>query len=102
MKTDDAVSQHPFENLLTPGADAEMLRVRPGNMPKHDHGGAREPLTNQSRSQSEVVVLNQDNWILRIDLLTHGVGKLLVDGLVVAPVVTPKDRAGMGNMAERP
>src|SRR5258708_20429752 len=53
--------------------------------------------------QCEVVVLHQDDRPNSVfDLLEQGIGELSVDCLVIIPVAGPKNRAGVGDMAEWP
>ena len=102
VKAQDARAEHSLEQLVAPGADAEPLRVGPGDVPEHDDGRPGQPLANEARHEGEVIVLNEDDRIFGVHLLTDGVGELLVDGLVVLPVLASEDGAGVREVAERP
>ena len=54
-----------------PGADAECLGVRPGDVPEGDDGGARQALPNHARQQSEVIVLHEDDRVAPACLLAR-------------------------------
>ena len=69
VKAQDACAEHSLEKLLAPGADAETLRVGPGDVPEHDHGRPGQPLADQARHEGEVIVLNENDRVLGIDLL---------------------------------
>ena len=102
VKAEDARAEHSLEQLVAPGADAEPLRVGPGDVPEHDHGRPGQPLADEVGHEGEVIVLNEDDRVFRVDLLAESVRELLVDGLVVLPVLASEDGPGMCEVAERP
>ena len=59
VETDDAVSQHPFQNLLPPGTNPETFGIRPRNVPEHQHRGLRQALADHPGRQGEMVILNR-------------------------------------------
>ena len=102
VEADDAGAEQAFEDLLLPGADAEGLGVRPGDVPEGDDGRLGQALADHARRQGEVVVLDQHDRVLGARLARDRVGEALVDGLVAAPVALAEDRADEGDVAERP
>ena len=71
-------------------------------MPERDDRGSREALTDELGRQREVVILHEDDRILRVDLGAHGVDELAVHLLVVLPVLGAEGGARVRKMAERP
>ena len=50
-----------------------------------------------------MIVLHEDDRFVAVpDLLEDGVGEPAIDGLVVLPIVGPKDRARVGDVTEGP
>ena len=63
MKSEDGTAKKTVDDFPAPGNDAEGLRVRPWNMPEHDHGGSRQSFPDHARQQRKVIVLNEDDRI---------------------------------------
>jgi hypothetical protein len=102
VKPDDARAEHPFEQLVSPGADSEPLRVGPGDVPEGDDGGPRQPFADETGCEREVVVLDEHDRVLGVHLLAKGFRELLVDRLVVIPVLAAEDRTGVRDVTQRP
>ena len=99
MKAEDRAAEHALENFPPPGADAEGLGVRPGNVPEGQDGRPGQAGANHRRQEREVVVLHQDDRILAARFGDDGIGEALVDGPVVLPVGLAEDGTHMGDMA---
>jgi hypothetical protein len=61
------------------GQMPDALRVGPGDVPERDDRRAGQPLADHLRREGEVVVLHQDDGVVGVDLLAHGVGEPPVD-----------------------
>src|SRR5260221_2756989 len=53
VESENAAPEETVDQLLAPGADAEGLRVRPGNVPERDDGRRRDALADHARQQRE-------------------------------------------------
>ena len=62
----------------------------------------REPLADHLRHEREVVVLHQNDGIVRVDLLADGVGEFAVDRDVLGPIARAEFGPGVRHVAERP
>src|ERR1017187_6977727 len=84
-------------------ADFKRLRCGPGDVPEDCDARLGEAIFQHPRQQGKMIVLNKDHGILFAgDFLDESVGKLLVDCVVVFPIRSAKDGAGVGDVAERP
>ncbi len=103
VEADEIGSEQPVEQFLPPRADAERLRVGPRDVPEDGHAGVGSLGLDERRQPREVVVLDEQQWLLDIgDFVEDGVGELLIHALVVMPVARPKHRARVRDMTERP
>jgi hypothetical protein len=76
VEADDARAEQAGEQLFAPRADADALRVGPGDVPEGEDRRARQALADHLRREGEVVVLHEHDRIVGVDLLAHGVGEL--------------------------
>jgi len=102
VEPDDAAPQETLEQLLAERADAESLRVGPGDVPEGQDGGARQALADEPRRQREVVVLHQDDGVLAVGFRADRVGEAAVHLLVMLEVLAPEAGPRVRDMAERP
>ncbi len=102
VEPDDARPQQPFDELIAPGADAHALGVGPGDVPERDDGRAREAGADHRGGEGEVVVLHEDDGVVRVDLVADGVSEALVDLAVLLPVRGTKLGARVGDVTEGP
>ena len=102
VETNDTAAQQPLQNFVAPGTNSHALGVGPRDVPEDDDGRGRKTLANHRRRQGEVIVLHQNNGILRVDFAAHRVGELLIDGAVLPPVLGAEDWSRVRVMAERP
>ena len=102
VKSENRAAEQAVDNSLLPRADAEGLRVGPGNMPEGDDRRLRQPLPDHPRREREVIVLHQDDRILGLGLLGDGVGEPRVDLFIELPVALPELRAHERDVAQRP
>ena len=103
VKPDEIGSQQAIHQLTLPGTNAKGFRVGPRDVPEDGYAGIRSLLFDQPRQQCEVVVLDQNHGLGGIfNLLKHSIGEFLVDLPIVLPILCPKNRACVGNVAERP
>ena len=102
MEAKDGAAQQPVQDLASPRADAERLRIRPGNVPEHEDGGVGQPLSDHLRQQREVVVLDEDHRIADPCLGNDGVRKALVDRPITLPVRLAEDRPHVRDVAQGP
>src|SRR5687768_8452021 len=102
LETDDAAPQQPVQDLRSPRADPEPLRMRPRNVPEGDHRGPGYALPDEAWREGEVVVLDEDDRVSRVDLGARRVREHSVGVLVVAPVRGPEDGPVVREVAERP
>jgi hypothetical protein len=102
VKADDAAAEQPLQDLVAPGADAEALRVGPGDVPEREDCRARQAPPHQLWHQRKVVVLHEHDRILGVRLVADSVGELLIDLLVVRPVIGAEHRPCVRVVAQRP
>ena len=102
VKAQDAAAEQARQQLIAPGTDAESFRVGPRDVPEGQHDGPGKPFADHAGEQREVVILDQDDRIDRLDLLAHGLGKLLIDRLVVIPVLDPELGPRVSHVTKRP
>src|SRR5689334_3311465 len=102
MESENTRPEHPLEEFFAPGANAEAFGVRPGDMPEHDHCCPRKPFANEPRHETEVVVLNEDDRVIRVDFVAERVREFAVHGAVVFEVRATKDWTRVCDVTERP
>ena len=102
MKAENRAAQQSIHDLLAPGADAERLGVRPGDVPERQDGGAGQPLAYHPRQKRKVIVVNEHDRVFVRRLLDDRIGEALVDRHVLLPVLLAEGRAHEGDMAQRP
>ncbi len=102
VEAENAASQQAFQHFVAPGTDAHPLGIGPGNVPEDNDGGGGQALANHRGRQGEVIILHQDDGILRVHFAAHRVGKFLVDGAVLPPVLGAEDGPRVRHVAERP
>ena len=102
VEAEDAAAEHSCQQLIPPWTDPESLEVGPGDMPEAEDGGPRKALADHPRQQREVVVLDENDGIVRFDFVAHGFGELAVHRDVLPPVLATEDGPGVSDMAQRP
>ena len=103
MEADEIRTKEAIEQFALPRADFKRLRCGPGDVPEDCDARLGEAIFQHPRQQGKMIVLNKDHGILFAgDFLDESVGKLLVDCVVVFPIRSAKDGAGVGDVAERP
>ena len=96
------VAEHPVENLVFPGTDAEHFRIRPRDVPELGHHQIVARVFEHPRQKGEVIVLHEHHCRSVADLVQNGIGELAVDALIIAPIVHVEARTGVGNVTQRP
>ena len=86
MKAQDRTSEEAADDLFLEGANAERLGVRPRYVPEGDDRGARQPLFQQARQDRKVIILHEDDRLLRRRLPRNRIGEQLIDFVVRLPV----------------
>src|SRR5580698_8392848 len=103
VKTDQVRTQQTVEQFALPGANTKGFGVWPRNVPENRDSCIRPLLLDQPWQEREVVVLKQYHRVRNIlNLVQHGLGELVVHGLVVFPVGSTKDGPRVCNVTERP
>ena len=102
MKTEQVVSQHPVQDVILPGADAEDVRVGPGDVPELADDSVLIGFADVTGEQGQMVVLDEDNGRVVVDFVEHQVGEAPVDGLVAVVMLRVEYRLSVGDMTERP
>ena len=93
VEADEICAEKSVEQFALPRTNAEDFRIRPGNVPEDGDASIRTCFLDQARHQGKVIVLNEDNRILRgRHFLESGIGEALIHFLIVAPVFGPKNR----------
>ena len=100
MEADQVRAQQAIQQLALPGADAEGLRIRPGDVPEDSDPGIRPRFLDHAGHQGEVIILHQYGGILFVRrLLDKSVGKAPVDLVVGFPILLAKDGTRMRDVA---
>ena len=103
METDEIRTEEAIEQFALPRADLKSLRCGPRDVPEDCDPRVGDAILQHARQQGKMIVLNQDDGVLFAgDLLYKRVGKFSVDCVVVFPIRSAKDGAGVGDVAERP
>ena len=102
VKPENAASQEPFENFSMPGTDGIAFGIGPGDVPKHNDRRIRQKVSHHLGHQREMIILHEHDRIIGFGFLNNGHRKPLIDLPVLLPVGGSKDRADMGQMAQRP
>jgi hypothetical protein len=102
VEPEQVVAEHAVEQLAGPRADAERLRVRPGDVPELRHHQVRPGALQQPRQEGEVVVLHEYERRAASRFLEDGRGEEVVHLLVRCPVGGVERRAVVDLVAERP
>ena len=103
MEADEIRAQQSFDEFALPRANSEDLCVGPGDVPEDSHARVRADILHHARNECKMIVLRQQNGRIRVcHFLQDGVGKPLVDPLVLQPVFGAENWARMGDMAKRP
>ena len=103
VKTHQVCAEQSIHEFALPRTDSESLCVRPGDVPKDGHARVGPFSFDHARQQGEVIVLREDEWLLRIrDLLEHRIREFAIDLLVMFPILRAKDRPRVRDMAKGP
>ena len=103
VEADQVRAEQSIHEFALPWTDSESLRIRPGDMPENGHARVGAFVFDHARQQREMIVLHQNERLLRIrDLLEHRIGEFTIDLLVVFPVLRAKDRPRVRDMAKGP
>ena len=102
VKAENAAPQQPVEHLFAPRADPECLRVGPGDVPEGDDGGFGERLADQARQQREVIIVHEDDRVVRAGLVDHRAREQAVGRGVLLPVGRAEYRAHVRDVTQRP
>src|SRR4029079_10093365 len=92
VKPDHVGREHAAQEFDPPGADAEDVRVRPGNVPEQEDAYVGPGGLDHARNEGELIVLDEDDRITGADRVEDGVGEPLVDADVGLPVGRSEDR----------
>src|SRR5271167_3305371 len=103
MEADQVRTQQAVQKFALPWADRKCFRIWPWDVPEYCHAGVGPLLLDHPRQKSEVVILHQDYGLLGPGhFLQRGIGKLAIHLLVVLPIRSSKDWAGVRDVTERP
>src|ERR1700676_1678443 len=103
MEPDHVGSQQPFHQFALPRADSKCLRIRPWNVPENRYPSVWPFLLDHSGEQRELVILHQNQRLLAVfHLFQQSISEFAIDRLILLPVSSAKNGAGMRDMAERP
>src|SRR5919198_1924224 len=102
LKSDNAAAEQSVEQLPAPRTRREITRTRPRNMPERNDRRERQPLVKHARRKREVIVLHQDERLLRHHLLTNGIGKPQVDRTVHVEISRSKNRLHVSTVTQWP
>src|SRR5260370_7625906 len=103
VEPDQVGAQESVHEFSLPRANAECLLVGPRNVPENCHPSIASSLFDKPGQQREMVVLHQNDRVKRaFHLFDDSVSELVVDSLVVFPIISPEDRPGVRDVAERP
>jgi hypothetical protein len=99
VEAEDRAAEQPFEHLLAPRANAERFRIGPRDVPERDDRRFRQPLVDEARQQREVIVLDENDWIIGFGFFDDRLRKPLVDANVLVPVARAKHGPHMSDVA---
>ena len=103
VEADQIGAQQPIQQLRLPWADAEGLRIGPGNMPEDGHARVGPGVLHHPRQQREVIVLHKHHGVFAaLHLFEQRIGKPLVHALVALPVGGAEDGPRVRDVAQRP
>ena len=102
LEGDQVIGEQSLEQLAAPRAHAQLIGMRPGNVPE-DRGARRGLQRAQvSRDQREMVVLDEDRRRGILEVAGDGLGEAAIHGLVGRPVFRAKHRLHVDHVTERP
>src|ERR1700682_4600276 len=94
VEADQVGAEHPVNQVALPGADAEDLRIGPGNMPENGDPGVRARFLDHAGEQGEMIVLGQNDGRLdAFHFFEKGVGETPIDLLIGDPVLRAENWA---------
>jgi len=103
MESDQICTQHPIQDLLRPWTDGECLWVGPRDMPEQGNSGIGPALFDQPGQEGIVIVLDEDERVCGpCHFLCGRLGKSLIHDPILLPVLQPKQRPGISQVAQRP
>ena len=84
------------------GADPELFRAGPRNVPEGQNRCPGQALADQPWGEGEVIVLHEDDRIISIHLVAHGFRETQIHATVMLEVVASKPWARMRQVAQGP
>src|SRR4051795_6537645 len=100
MEAHQVRAEKSLDELSLVRADAERLGIRPGYVPEDGYPCVGSPLLHEFRQKCEVVVLSQQQRLLKIlNFLQCRLGKSTVHRLVELPIRGTKHRTRMRQVA---
>jgi hypothetical protein len=102
VKAEEIVPQQALHQLSPPGADPVHLPGRPGDMPEVHDGEVGDALSEVSRGEGQVVILDPDGGGHALAFLGDRLGEALVRILVMVPVGRLEHRPFQLKVAEGP
>src|SRR5579872_4203471 len=103
VESDEVRTEKPVYKFALPRADAECLRIRPGNMPENSDAGVGTTQLDHAWQKREVVVLQQDHRPADIfHFFEQCVSEFPVDVLIVLPIAGTEQWTRVRDVAERP
>ena len=103
VEADQIRAEQAIQEFALPGADAESLRIGPGDVPEDGHARIRAALLDHSRQQREMVVLHEHHrTFLARDFFEHRIGEMFVDGAIRLPVARAEGGTRVGDVAQGP
>src|SRR5689334_15321128 len=99
VKSDEIGAKQAFQQFALPGADSKGFWVWPRDVPEDADSRVGAALLDHEGQKGEVVVLNNDDRVLRFGhFFDDGVSEFFVNLLILLPVGGAEDRSRVGDV----